>query len=138
MHGADGLGVLRDRTLVTKSLLNTLAQWGLAGLQMTIALWSFGVEISPATGCLLVAVVAVGVTVPSAPGYLGVIQALFLLVVNEQTVGVTNASAVFGASVYYHMTQYVLVTFGGLFLLHREGLTVAQTQSVAATSDSPP
>ena len=134
-HGADGLGVLRNRRLVARSLLNTLLQWSLAGLQMSIALWSFGVEIPPAAACLLVAVVALGITVPSAPGYLGVIQALFLLVVNEQTLGVTNESAVFGASVYYHMTQYALVTCSGLFLLHREGLSLAQAQSVEEASD---
>lgn len=131
-QGADGLGVLRNGPLVAWALVNTLLQWSLAGLQMYIALRSFGVSIPPSACCLLVAVVAVGVTVPSAPGYVGVIQALFLVVINEQTVGIKDASAVFGASVYYHMTQYILVTVGGLFYLNRMGLTLSETQQVAA------
>ncbi len=132
-QGADGLAVLRDPRLVARCLFNTLAQWGLAGLQMTLALWAFDVQIAPATACLLVAVVALGVTVPSAPGFLGVIQALFLLVINERTVGPVDPAAVFAASVYYHMTQYLLVTVSGLAFLSRFGLSLSQVQAAAAT-----
>jgi uncharacterized protein (TIRG00374 family) len=136
-QGADGLGVLRDPRMVVACLLNTVAQWGLAGLQMSLALWAFDVTITPATACLLVAVVALGVTVPSAPGFLGVIQALFLLVINERTVGAVDPAAVFAASVYYHMTQYVLVTVSGLILLGRSGLSLTQVQAEVGKRDAP-
>jgi uncharacterized protein (TIRG00374 family) len=131
-QGADGLGIIRHPRLLASCLVNTLAQWALAGLQMTLALRAFDVEIAPATACLLASVVAIGVTVPSAPGFLGVIQALFLLVVNERTVGPVDSAAVFAASVYYHMTQYLLVTATGLLLFTRASLTGA---TAAASPD---
>ncbi|MFV0446729.1 MAG: lysylphosphatidylglycerol synthase transmembrane domain-containing protein [Planctomycetaceae bacterium] len=118
-QSATGLGVLRSRTLAGRSFVNTLAQWGLAAFQMSLALYAFGISISPAVACLLVSVVAIGVTVPSAPGFIGVIQALFVLVINKQTVGPVDEAAVVAASVYYHMTQYLLVTATGLILLLR-------------------
>ncbi|MEZ6067473.1 MAG: lysylphosphatidylglycerol synthase transmembrane domain-containing protein [Planctomycetaceae bacterium] len=129
--GAAGLSSLKSAALVFHISWNSVLQWAINGLLMHISLWSFGVEVSPLATCLLLGVVAFGVTVPSSPGYFGVINALFVMVINEKTVGVTNEPAVFAASIYYHMSGYIPVTLLGLYFFNRTGLSVSQVQREA-------
>ena len=76
-------------------------------------------------------VTAFGVTVPSTPGFFGVIQYCFRI--SLQPFGL-NMAAVLGASVYYHLTQYILVTATGLFFLSRMGLRLGDLRREAHAS----
>lgn len=132
--GAAGLASLKSGWLVAGISLNSVAQWAINGLMMHIALGSFDIHVSPFASCLLLGVTAFAVTIPASPGYFGVVQAAFVLVINERTVGVANEPAVFAASIYYHMSQYVLTTSLGLFYFNRLGLKVAEVEQAAETS----
>lgn len=141
--GAEGLASLKSGWLVAGISVNSIAQWAINGLMMHISLWSFGIHVSPLASCLLLGVTAFAVTIPSSPGYFGVVQAAFVLVINERTVGVANEPAVFAASIYYHMSQYVLITSLGLYWFNRMGLSVAEVEQEAAArqegaTESPP
>jgi uncharacterized protein (TIRG00374 family) len=129
--GAAGLASLKSPVLVARILGNSFVQWGLNGLLMHLSLWSFGIEVSPLASCLLLGVVAFGVTIPSSPGYFGVVNALFVAVINERTVGITDEPAVFAASIFYHMSGYVPVTLLGLYYFNRTGLSVSQVERAA-------
>lgn len=127
--GADGLRALHNPALLVGIILSSLAQWAINGLQMHISLWSFGIEVSPLVSCILLGVTAFGVTIPSSPGYFGVIQACFMMVLALFT---KDEAGVFGASIYFHLSQYIPVTLVGLYYFNREGLRVADVEANAA------
>lgn len=126
--GAEGLASLKSPTLIAGILFTSILQWALNGVQVHLALWSFGVEVSPLVSCIVLGVVAFGVTVPSSPGYFGVIQLCFMTVLALFT---TDQASVFGASVYYHMSQYIPVTLIGLYYFNATGLKVREVEETA-------
>ncbi len=126
--GAEGLGALRHGTLLFHITWNSVLQWAFNGLMMHVSLWAFGIEVSPLASCLLLGAVAFGVTIPSSPGYFGVIQALFIAVINKKTTGIDNPEGVFAASIYFHMSQYIPVTLLGLYFFNKTGLSVSEVQ----------
>lgn len=133
--GADGLQSLKSPKLIVGILGSSFAQWALNGLQMYIALWSFGVEVSPLVACILLGVTAFGVTIPAAPGFFGVIQLCFMLVLKYF---VDDPAAVFGASIYFHLSQYIPVTLVGLYFFNATGMTMAQMEATAEAAEEKP
>ena len=102
--GAEGLHSLRSPRLAVGIIVTSVAQWAINGLTAYWAVWSFGQTLPVLASFFVVAIIAIGVTIPSSPGYFGVVQYCFLLGV--QPFGVDKADA-FAASVYYHLSQYI-------------------------------
>ncbi|MDZ4688184.1 MAG: lysylphosphatidylglycerol synthase transmembrane domain-containing protein [Planctomycetaceae bacterium] len=123
--GADGLASLKNPRLIVGIMLTSWAQWALNGVLVYLSLWSFGVHVSPLVACIVLGVVAFGVTVPSSPGYFGVIQLCFMSVLKLFPV---NQADVFAASVYYHMSQYIPVTLIGLYFFYKTGLKIRDVE----------
>jgi uncharacterized protein (TIRG00374 family) len=124
--GADGLASLKSPRLIVGIMLTSWAQWGLNGVLVYLSLWSFGVNVSPLVACIVLGVVAFGVTVPSSPGYFGVIQLCFMSVLKLFT---PNSADVFAASVYYHLSQYIPVTLIGLYFFSTTGLKISDVEA---------
>ena len=123
--GAAGLASLRSGRLLSGILLTSFLQWMLNGLTIHLSLWAFGIDISLSVSAIVLGVTAVGVTIPSSPGYFGVIQFCFLLVLS---LFVKDKEAVFAASIYYHMAQWIPVTMVGMLYFLRAGLRIADVQ----------
>ncbi len=119
--GADGLAALRSAPAVLAIAANSLLQWLMNGMIAYLALRAFGIPVTPATGLIVTGITAFGVTVPSTPGYVGVIQACFQISMNAQAVQ-PEESLVFVSSVYYHMSMFVPVTCAGIWCLLRSGM----------------
>ncbi len=140
--GAAGLASLRCVRLLAGILLTSFAQWALNGLMILLSLWAFGIEVSPMVAAIVLGVVAIGVTVPSTPGYFGVIQLCFVLVL-KLFVDEGQMEAVFAASIYYHMAQWLPVTAVGMLYFLRAGFRLSEIQDQAehqdtdASSDNP-
>ena len=102
------------------------------GLSVVIlgAAVAFGIRASLA---VVMGVVAFGVTVPSTPGFFGVIQVAFRVALAPFGVAATDAVA---ASVYYHLTQWITITLVGLFLLQRAGLKLRQLERAAEETEA--
>lgn len=132
---ASGLTALHQPRLLAGIFASSLAQWALNGWMMYVALEAFQVHVSPWVACILLGAVAFGVTVPSTPGYFGVIQALFMLVLKFFT---DKEEAVFAASIFYHLAQYVPVTLLGLYYFNRTGLKVSDVQKAAEVAPQEP
>lgn len=128
--GADGLAALRSGPMVLAITLSSLLQWLLNGLLAYVALRAFEIPVTVATGLIVTGVTAVGVTVPSTPGYFGVIQLCFQVSMNAQAVR-PDPSLVLGSSLYYHMSMYFPVTILGLYFLYHFGLQLTDLQSAA-------
>jgi len=131
--GAEGLHALRSGKMVLLIAVNSIVQWLLNGALAYVALRSFGVDVSLSAGLIIVGVTALGVTVPSTPGYFGVIQMCFLVSMSAQAIQ-PDRSLVLGASLYYHMCQYIPVTLTGVYFLHKAGLHLRDLSSAAEHS----
>jgi uncharacterized protein (TIRG00374 family) len=127
-----GLKTLHDPWLTIQIAAVSIVHWMVMTAMFFLSLWSFGIEVTIPTALLLMSVTALGVIIPAAPGFFGTIQLAFLLVLtpilhlNEQP---ALKSAVVGASIYYHLAQYIPVTLIGLYYLHRVGLSLTKVAS---------
>ena len=71
----DGLSSLPTWRVRSLYLLCTFAYWGLNAWGMTYLAVAMGLEISLAQGCLLMALLVVGIMVPAGPGSIGTFHA---------------------------------------------------------------
>ena len=117
--GAGGLASLQNARLTFWILITSALQWSLMGVMVYVALWCFGLHLPLHASFIVVGVTALGVVVPSTPGFFGVIQ--FCFWVSLRIFGVEKADA-FAASVYYHFSYYIPVTLVGLYYPGHLGL----------------
>ncbi len=129
--GASGLAALKDPKLVGLLVITSLGQWILNAVLVHLSLLSFGLDVSFLVSFVVMGVVAFAVTIPSSPGYFGVIQYAFGM---SAGVFVTKelVPAVFAASVYYHLVQWIPVTLIGLILFQRSGLSMKAVDEEAS------
>lgn len=127
--GEAGLASLRSVRLLAGITITSILQWLLNGFLVFLSLRAFSVEVSPAIAAIVLATTAFGVTVPSSPGYFGVIQVCFLAVLS--VFSDTPESVVFSASIYYHMSQWVPVTIIGMIFFVSSGYRVSEVQEAA-------
>jgi hypothetical protein len=130
--GADGLASLRSGKAVFLITVSSLLQWLLNGMIAYVALKAFHIDVTLATGLIVTGVTAFGVTIPSTPGYFGVIQMCFQVSMNAQQLR-PDPSLVLGASVYYQMSMYIPVTMLGLYFVQQMGLSLKDLQKAADT-----
>ncbi len=135
--GADGLAALRSGKAVFLITVSSLVQWLLNGLIAYVALKAFQIDVTLATGLIVTGVTAFGVTIPSTPGYFGVIQMCFQVSMNAQQLR-PDPSLVLGASVYYQMSMYIPVTMLGLYFVQQLGFSLKDLQRAADTDETDP
>ena len=132
---ANGLSSLKSPGKLALIVGVSLLQWILNGTMMYISLRSFGVNVPYMASWVLLGVVAIGVAVPTAPGFFGVVQALFTKTLQIFPV---SQPAVLAASIYYHMMQYVPVTLIGLIWLSRSGFRMREAQNTLPADSATP
>ena len=126
--GAQGMAAMKSIRLSFWIIWTSFAQWAVNGLTVFVALWSFEIDVTPLAALVVLGVTAFGVTVPSTPGFFGVIQLCFWI--SLQAFGVSKADA-FAASIYYQLSQYIPVTLIGLYFSNREGLKLSEAEREA-------
>ncbi|MGC1272313.1 MAG: lysylphosphatidylglycerol synthase transmembrane domain-containing protein [Planctomycetaceae bacterium] len=131
--GALGMAALRSGRLALWIAITSLSQWLVNVAMIHTALVAFDVQRPPAVSAVVMGVVAFGVTIPSTPGFFGVIQVAFRAALVPFGVAATDAVA---ASVYYHLTQWITITLVGLFFLQRTGLKLRQLERAAEETEA--
>ena len=74
-------------------------------------------------GWTVLAFVALGISIPSAPGYVGVWHAAAVLALSMFVVG---QAAALGYAILYHASQFVPITLVGWLFLVREHVTLGE------------
>jgi uncharacterized protein (TIRG00374 family) len=109
------LSSVRSPSRLLWLLINSLVQWSLMGVCVWLSMAAMEVAIGPAVTIVVLTATVVAVTLPSAPGYVGALQAAFVFAL--QPFGVSNESA-FAGSVFYLAGNWIPITLvGGLFML---------------------
>ncbi len=129
-QGAIGLHSLKSARAILLITLNSLLQWLINGYSACLALQAFGVEVTLSTGLILTGITALGVMIPAAPGYFGVVQVCFQIAVQVQQIK-PDPSLVLAASLYSQIVAYIAVTGMGVFFLNRAQLSLQDLQRAA-------
>ncbi len=121
----ESLQVLRRGPLFLKTVVFSTAIWGGIVIHFWLLLHACAFSLPMKAALVVMLLLAVGVALPAAPGFIGVFQ---YAVVPALSFFSVPKEAAFSFSLVAHLAQYVPVTLGGLFLLLRSGLSLWPSQ----------
>lgn len=126
-----GLQALKTWRSVALLVFYSLIIWAANVLLAWLVLHAFHIDVPVTAAMLLVAVVNLGMTVPSSPGYVGVYEGLTVLTLGLY--GVHHAPAL-AFALAFHAIAFVPVTIIGLIYIARTGTeTTLQMLRTSAT-----
>jgi uncharacterized membrane protein YbhN (UPF0104 family) len=118
-----GLEGVRSRAHLGPLAAWTVLAWTLAALGAWSLLRAVHLELPLIAGWTVLTFVGFGVSIPSAPGYVGVWHAASVLALSM--FGVSQATAL-GYALLYHASQFVPITLIGWLFLVREHVTLGE------------
>jgi uncharacterized protein (TIRG00374 family) len=120
---AHGLQVLHDPRRIALVVLGSIALWSVNAWSFGLAFQAFGLPGGFAVAIVIQSFVVFGVSVPAAPGYVGVFEAM--MVAAGAVFGVPAAAAL-AAGAAYHVLTYIPITLLGVWSLTRTGLKLGE------------
>jgi len=127
-----GLEGVRTPAHVVPLLAWTVVVWLLPALGAWTLLRAVHLDLPLLAGWTVLTFVGFGISVPAAPGYIGVWHAAAVLALSM--FGVSQAAAL-GYAILYHASQFVPITLVGWFFLVREHMTLGEvTRAGTATT----
>jgi uncharacterized protein (TIRG00374 family) len=114
-----GLQALGSRKAILLLALYTFLIWASNSVLLWLVLRAFHIEVPITAGILMTAVLNLGMAVPSTPGYVGVYDYLFVLMLDLYGIAKTPALA---AGLAMHVIAFVPVTIIGIVYIARAGL----------------
>ena len=127
-----GLSAVRNAHSIPKILLVSLLQWAAMGACIIGGMLGTGVDAPWSAGFVVLALTVMAVTLPSSPGFFGTIQLSFAIGLSAYGV---DPSLAFAASVYFHLTIYVVGWLAGLLFLRRSGTSLSGLREAAERSE---
>jgi uncharacterized protein (TIRG00374 family) len=128
----DGLKAFsRPGTFLTTVLLVAMF-WVIAVSGWYLRLRAFGLADSYSVAPLLILVVGLGISIPSAPSYAGVMHACIVFALG--TVGVVEDRS-FPFAVFLHAVDFAFVGVLGVIVMGRKSLTLGGLRDAARTGD---
>jgi uncharacterized protein (TIRG00374 family) len=125
-----GLEGIRSPAHVLPLLGWTVLVWSLGALAAWVLFRAVHLDLPLIAGWTVMTFVGFGVSVPSAPGYIGVWHAAAVLALS--LFGVGQAPAL-GYALLYHASQFVPITLVGWLFLVREQMTLGEAARVRVT-----
>lgn len=131
MTFADGFQFLRHPGRIFVGLALALLQWSLIATTYLVGLTAFGLgDVGWIGATFATAVTAIGVAVPSSPGFVGTYQALIVKALEAFSI---TRSPAFSYAVGFHAVTWTGVTATGLFYFFREGLSWGEIEASEET-----
>jgi glycosyltransferase 2 family protein len=123
-----GLEAIRTPASALPIALWSVAVWVFIALSFWVALWSAHLFLPLSAAWTLIAFIGLGVSVPSSPGFVGVIQAATVVGLALYDVSRTDALSF---SLLLHASQFIPVTVHGLILLAVEHVSLTDATRAA-------
>ena len=130
-----GLVGIRSRAHVAPLLVWTAIVWIIPALAGWTMLHAMNLSLPWVAAWTVLAFTGLGITIPSAPGYVGVFHAAAVLALT--VFAIPHPTAV-GYAVLFHASQYIPITLVGWICLLREHLSLTSAQSVRLEIDESP
>ncbi len=128
-RGLASLSVLTSPRILLELMFWSALVWALGFVTNLFVFWALGLSITPWAGVFLLAVLQVGVAVPSSPGRIGVFH--YLTILSLGVFGIARELGL-GVGVVLHLIVYVPLTLLGAWFLWREKITWAKLSEAAA------
>src|SRR4029078_9785627 len=126
-----GLGVFGDTSAVIGTAVLSIVIWVVNALGVEAMFRGFPLDLPAYASFLLLAVIAVALVLPSAPGYVGPFQAG--TVQGLALLGVAREPAL-SVSIVYHLCNYIPITIAGLAYLSALNLTLGELRAAGGKS----
>jgi len=123
-----GLEVFTDRKQIVWSGILSLGHWLLIALYYYFLFLACGFGLSLFSAVVLVVIVAIGIMLPAAPGFVGNFQYFTVLALSLFSVSREDA---FGYSLIAHAGQFIPVTAIGLLYFFRQSAGFAELRNAA-------
>lgn len=114
-----GLGALRSGSLFSVIFAYSVLQWLIGALSFWIGFQAVGLDAPFSAAVFLQSLLALGVAVPSAPGFFGVFE---VVAVAALAVYAVPESLAVSYAIGYHILSFIPITLIGLLYLARVGL----------------
>ena len=133
-HAVGGLAVLKDARRFLAVLFWAVLHWVVYALSIYVGFLAVGMQIPFAAALFLQGIVAIGVAIPSSPGFVGVFEAMAVLALGVY--GVPKEVALSWA-LAYHGLSFIPITVMGAVYFARLGMSAsALTKRNAAAPTS--
>jgi uncharacterized protein (TIRG00374 family) len=123
---ASGLSVLRSPTHFAAVFGWTVLHWLVNALGWWIAMMAVGIHVPFSAALLLQALVALGVAVPSSPGYFGVFESVAKVGLGVYAVNATLATS---WAIGFHILSFLPITVIGAIYAAKLNLNLKQLQA---------
>ncbi len=120
-HFFEGLGLFKDLPRLAWVFLLSFLMFGVFAMGLSVCMWSLRLDVPWYGGLIMLVITAIGIMVPAAPGYIGTLNLACIAGLALFHVGKDLAVPF---SWFYWASQWIPVTFVGLFYLQREGLSL--------------
>ena len=130
VSGLDGVRSVRN---LPPLLAWTVVVWVLPAIAAWTTLSAVDVHLPFLGGWVVVAFVGLGISIPSAPGYIGVFHVAAAKAV--ELFGV-NPSAGVAFALVFHASQFLMVTLVGWLYLVREGMSLSEATTRVTPADA--
>jgi len=122
-----GLAAMRNKRNLAIATLLSIPIWTAYALGTYAALKACAIDVPFSASWVVLAFVGIGVSLPSAPGFVGTFQ--FFTVAALALFSVDQQSA-FGFSLLHHLSQYIPVTLFGWILLIKEQMSLGDLAAI--------
>lgn len=125
---SQGLSVLRNPGHFFAVLAWALLHWLVNALAFWVGMKAVGIDVPYSAVLFIQALIALGVAVPSAPGFFGLFEKLAVMSLALFAVGAPAATS---WAIGYHILSFIPITVIGAFYFFRLGLHFREIQSSA-------
>ena len=132
---SDGLQGMRRPSQLLPTALWSVAIWVVIVLSVWTGFRAASLELPMTAALCVIAFIGLGVSLPSSPGFIGVIQAATVLALSFFGVGKADA---LGFSLLLHAAQFLPVTLWGLLLLVVEHVSLTEAARVGGAPGMAP
>lgn len=121
-----GAGVLRNPKLLLGTAAWSLLLWIYNALGAWIAFRAFGLELPFTAAIFLQSAIALAVSIPAAPGFIGVYHSMVVFVL--ATLWGASAELAGAFAIGFHLAGFIPVTLIGLYYAWRTGLSIREVR----------
>lgn len=126
--GFKGFQSISSPRLLGGTAAASLAMWLIMGFCNYLAILAVGIQVPYYVTFLIMALIALGVTLPNSPGHIGVIELCYVIVLKAYGVSSTDA---FAAGLIFHVVLYTSVILFGVSIIRYLGMTVHELKDKA-------
>jgi len=130
-HFADGLHIFRSKRDMAKSIAYSLVTWSLFAVTYHSLLMAFEIPVPWYASCLLLSLVAVVISIPSTPGFVGPFQWAVVAGILLAAPG-TNPDVARAVSIVAHLINLGPLVIVGLYCLHHDHMGLLELRHESA------